>query len=141
MKVIFLILSLFVFASCGENPEAIEEDRTATNEVIIDSILLESKNWKDSTEQIIEKLGNKLTQPYKFYSLGNKYDPNSIYITTSDSSNFEDLEKQLTTAETDVKSFGAYKVYFLNRDEPPNIRYSIRPHPVLNWVMSIEKVY
>jgi hypothetical protein len=141
MKGVFLTLSLLSLLSCGDRQKPVEEIKTVTNEMIIDSILLESKNWNDSTEQIIDRLGKQLKQPYRYYSTGNKYDPSSIYITSTDSTYFDHLKKHFSNKRTDVKSFGAYKVYYIKRKSRPDIRYSIRPHPLLNWVLSIERVY
>ena len=140
MKGVFLTLSLLSLLSCGDRQKPIEENEKVTNEMIVDSILLKSKNWNDSTIQTIDKFGKQLIEPYEYYSLGNKYDPNSIYITTKDSMRFDYLEKHFGSEETDIKSFGKYKVYYFNQDNGPDIRYSIRPHPLLNWVLSIERI-
>ena len=139
MKVILLFLSTLITVSCS-SPASESETNHISNDVLIDSIIVLSKSWSDSIDVEVEDLGRKIQEPYTFYPIGNSYYPQSILIKCKDGKDAQNIVKSELLKNMDCASESGFTVCHETNEKGYKLRYSLRPHPILNWIFRIERV-
>lgn len=139
MKVTLLFLSLLIAISC-DAPDSNSVEKQASNEVLIDSIIRLSKSWSDSLDRQVQDIGEKINAPFSFLNIGNTYYPGSIVILCNERKDARRIERSELLQEMSCANDRGFIVCHKKTATGHKLRYSLRPHPTLNWVFRIERV-